>query len=338
MTVKTFRGSPALSEFRLTQLQQKCQQYQLPITSVYAEYLHFVEQKTSLGEDEIVKLQALLHYGSMFSELKPAGYCLIVTPRVGTISSWSSKATDIAHNCGLSKVNRIERGIAYYFNIERDLTEAELATLKDLLHDRMLETVLNHETEAAFVFTQQEPKALTTIDILNGGRQALEQANIALGLALADDEMDYLVESFTALKRNPQDVELYMFAQANSEHCRHKIFNADWIIDGKKQDKSLFKMIKNTFEKTPDFVLSAYKDNAAVMEGSKVGRWFPDPDGQYRVHQEDVHILMKVETHNHPTAISPFPGAATGSGGEIRDEGATGVGQTQSGFNRFLGV
>lgn len=326
MTVKTFRGSPALSEFRLTQLQQKCQQYQLPITSVYAEYLHFVEQKTSLGEDEIVKLQALLHYGSMFSELKPAGYCLIVTPRVGTISSWSSKATDIAHNCGLSKVNRVERGIAYYFNIERDLTEAELATLKDLLHDRMLETVLNHETEAALLFTQQEPKALTTIDILNGGRQALEQANIALGLALADDEMDYLVESFTALERNPQDVELYMFAQANSEHCRHKIFNADWIIDGKKQDKSLFKMIKNTFEKTPDFVLSAYKDNAAVMEGSKVGRWFPDPDGQYRVHQEDVHILMKVETHNHPTAISPFPGAATGSGGEIRDEGATGRG------------
>lgn len=326
MTVKTFRGSPALSEFRLTQLQQKCQQYQLPITSVYAEYLHFVEQKTSLVEDEIVKLQALLHYGSMFSELKPAGYCLIVTPRVGTISSWSSKATDIAHNCGLSKVNRIERGIAYYFNIEHDLTEAELATLKDLLHDRMLETVLNHETEAALLFTQQEPKALTTIDILNGGRQALEQANIALGLALADDEMDYLVESFTALERNPQDVELYMFAQANSEHCRHKIFNADWIIDGKKQDKSLFKMIKNTFEKTPDFVLSAYKDNAAVMEGSKVGRWFPDPDGQYRVHQEDVHILMKVETHNHPTAISPFPGAATGSGGEIRDEGATGRG------------
>lgn len=326
MTVKTFRGSPALSEFRLTQLQQKCQQYQLPITSVYAEYLHFVEQKTSLVEDEIVKLQALLHYGSMFSELKPAGYCLIVTPRVGTISSWSSKATDIAHNCGLSKVNRIERGIAYYFNIERDLTEAELATLKDLLHDRMLETVLNHETEAALLFTQQEPKALTTIDILNGGRQALERANIALGLALADDEMDYLVESFTALKRNPQDVELYMFAQANSEHCRHKIFNADWIIDGKKQDKSLFKMIKNTFEQTPDFVLSAYKDNAAVMEGSKVGRWFPDPDGQYRVHQEDVHILMKVETHNHPTAISPFSGAATGSGGEIRDEGATGRG------------
>ncbi|HHF6425776.1 TPA: phosphoribosylformylglycinamidine synthase [Haemophilus influenzae] len=326
MTVKTFRGSPALSEFRLTQLQQKCQQYQLPITSIYAEYLHFVEQKTSLVEDEIVKLQALLHYGSMFSEFKPTGYCLIVIPRVGTISSWSSKATDIAHNCGLLKVNRIERGIAYYFNIERDLSEVELATLKGLLHDRMLETVLNHETEAALLFTQQEPKALTTIDILNGGRQALEQANIALGLALADDEMDYLVENFTALNRNPHDIELYMFAQANSEHCRHKIFNADWIIDGKKQDKSLFKMIKNTFEQTPDFVLSAYKDNAAVMEGSKVGRWFPDPDGQYRVHQEDAHILMKVETHNHPTAISPFPGAATGSGGEIRDEGATGRG------------
>ncbi len=161
---------------------------------------------------------------------------------------------------------------------------------------------------------------------MSGGRQALENANVELGLALAEDEIDYLVENFTALGRNPNDIELYMFAQANSEHCRHKIFNADWIIDGEKQEKSLFKMIKNTFEKTPDHVLSAYKDNAAVMEGSKVGRFFPDQDGQYRYHNEDAHILMKVETHNHPTAISPFPGAATGSGGEIRDEGATGRG------------
>ena len=223
-------------------------------------------------------------------------------------------------------MNRIERGLVYYFSFESELTEAELATLKGLLHDRMLETVLNNEEEANSLFTQQEPKPFTTIDILNGGRQALEQANIELGLALADDEMDYLVENFTALNRNPNDIELYMFAQANSEHCRHKIFNADWTIDGEKQEKSLFKMIKNTFEQTPDYVLSAYKDNAAVMEGSTVGRWFPDQDGQYRAHQEDAHILMKVETHNHPTAISPFPGAATGSGGEIRDEGATGRG------------
>ena len=160
-----------------------------------------------------------------------------MTPRIGTISSWSSKATDIAHNCGLANVNRIERGLVYYFGFERELTEAELATLKDLLHDRMLETVLNHEEEAGSLFTQQEPKPFTTINILNGGRQALEQANIELGLALADDEMDYLVENFTALNRNPNDIELYMFAQANSEHCRHKIFNADWTIDGEKTRK-----------------------------------------------------------------------------------------------------
>lgn len=326
MTVKTFRGSPALSEFRLNQLQQKFQQNQLPVRSVYAEYLHFVALNAPLATEETAKLQELLHYGPTLAEHEPAGFCLIVTPRVGTISSWSSKATDIAHNCGLANVDRIERGLAYYFDFERELNEAELSVLKGLLHDRMLETVLNNEAEAASLFTQQAPKPFTTIDILNGGRPALEQANIELGLALADDEMDYLVENFTALNRNPHDIELYMFAQANSEHCRHKIFNADWTIDGEKQEKSLFKMIKNTFEQTPDFVLSAYKDNAAVMEGSTVGRWFPDQDGQYRTHQEDAHILMKVETHNHPTAISPFPGAATGSGGEIRDEGATGRG------------
>ena len=190
----------------------------------------------------------------------------------------------------------------------------------------MMETVVRTPAEADVLFRHQDPKPFKTVDVLDGGRAALVTANVELGLALAEDEIDYLVENFTKLGRNPHDIELYMFAQANSEHCRHKIFNADWIIDGKKQDKSLFKMIKNTFEKTPDFVLSAYKDNAAVMEGSKVGRFFADQDGQYRYHQEDAHILMKVETHNHPTAISPFPGAATGSGGEIRDEGATGRG------------
>ncbi|MDO9950752.1 phosphoribosylformylglycinamidine synthase [Glaesserella parasuis] len=326
MTVQTFRGSPALSDFRLNQLQQKFEQHQLPVKSVYAEYLHFVELNRPLVADETKKIQELLHYGPTFAEHEPTGFCLIVTPRIGTISSWSSKATDIAHNCGLSAVNRIERGLAYYFEFEQALNEAELATLKGLLHDRMLETVLTDENQASQLFAQHEPKPFTTVDILNGGRKALEVANVELGLALAEDEIDYLVEKFTALNRNPHDIELYMFAQANSEHCRHKIFNADWTIDGEKQEKSLFKMIKNTFEKTPDYVLSAYKDNAAVMEGSKVGRWFPDQDGQYRYHQEDAHILMKVETHNHPTAISPFPGAATGSGGEIRDEGATGRG------------
>lgn len=270
MTVQTFRGSPALSDFRLNQLQQKFEQHQLPVKSVYAEYLHFVELNRPLVADETQKIQELLHYGPTLAEHEPIGFCLIVTPRIGTISSWSSKATDIAHNCGLEAVNRIERGLAYYFEFEQALNEAELATLKGLLHDRMLETVLTDENQASQLFAQHEPKPFTTVDILNGGRKALEVANVELGLALAEDEIDYLVEKFTALNRNPHDIELYMFAQANSEHCRHKIFNADWTIDGEKQEKSLFKMIKNTFEKTPDYVLSAYKDNAAVMEGSKV--------------------------------------------------------------------
>ncbi|ABR73800.1 phosphoribosylformylglycinamidine synthase [Actinobacillus succinogenes] len=321
-----FRGSPALSEFRLSQLATRFQKADLPVKSCYAEYLHFAHLATALDADETQELEELLHYGPTLAQHEPTGECFVVIPRVGTISSWSSKATDIAHNCGLEKVIRLERGLAFYFEFDRTLTEDEQAKLVSHIHDRMMENVVRCAEEAAKLFDQQEPKPFTTVDVLGGGRKALETANVELGLALADDEMDYLVENFTALGRNPNDIELYMFAQANSEHCRHKIFNADWVIDGEKQEKSLFKMIKNTFEKTPDYVLSAYKDNAAVMEGSKVGRFFPDADGQYRYHNENAHILMKVETHNHPTAISPFPGAATGSGGEIRDEGATGRG------------
>ncbi|OOF36793.1 phosphoribosylformylglycinamidine synthase [Rodentibacter heidelbergensis] len=321
-----FRGSPALSEFRIHGLMQKFQQNGLAVRSVYAEYIHFVELNSTLSGEQESKLKALLHYGPTLAEHEAKGETFIVIPRFGTISSWSSKATDIAHNCGLKEVARIERGIAYYFAFNQPLDEKTLPKLTALLHDRMMETVVRDAKEAEMLFHHQAPKPFTTVDILGGGRKALETANIELGLALAEDEIDYLVDNFTKLGRNPNDIELYMFAQANSEHCRHKIFNADWVIDGEKQDKSLFKMIKNTFEKTPDFVLSAYKDNAAVMEGSKVGRFFADQDGQYRYHNEDAHILMKVETHNHPTAISPFPGAATGSGGEIRDEGATGRG------------
>ena len=323
---QTFRGSPALSEFRINGLMQRFQQQQLPVKSVYAEYVHFVALNAALSAEQEAKLKALLHYGPTLAEHEAKGESFIVIPRVGTISSWSSKATDIAHNCGLNEVERIERGLAYYFELTQPLDEKTTEKLTALLHDRMMETVVRKADDAEVLFRQQEPKPFKTVDILNGGRRALENANVELGLALAEDEIDYLMENFIALGRNPHDIELYMFAQANSEHCRHKIFNADWIIDGKKQDKSLFKMIKNTFEKTPDFVLSAYKDNAAVMEGSKAGRFFPDQDGIYRYHNEDTHILMKVETHNHPTAISPFPGAATGSGGEIRDEGATGRG------------
>ncbi|TCP96193.1 phosphoribosylformylglycinamidine synthase [Cricetibacter osteomyelitidis] len=324
--LQIFRGSPALSEFRINQLLARFEKAALSVKSVYAEYVHFVNLNEKLTALEEKELTELLHYGPTLAEHEPKGETFIVIPRIGTISSWSSKATDIAHNCGLSKVQRIERGLAYYFEFSTELDTEKTEKLTALLHDRMMETVIRIESEAQALFQQQEPKPFTTVDVLTGGRQALEAANVELGLALAEDEIDYLVENFTALGRNPNDIELYMFAQANSEHCRHKIFNADWVIDGEKQEKSLFKMIKNTFEKTPDYVLSAYKDNAAVMEGSKIGRFFPDQDGQYRYHNEEAHILMKVETHNHPTAISPFPGAATGSGGEIRDEGATGRG------------
>lgn len=321
-----FRGSAALSDFRLNQLATRFQNANLPVKSCYAEYMHFAHLSAALSVEETQELEELLHYGPTLAQHEPKGECFVVIPRVGTISSWSSKATDIAHNCGLEKVIRLERGLAFYFEFDRTLTADEEDKLRSHIHDRMMESVVRKAEDAAKLFEQQEPKPFTTVDVLNGGRKALEEANVNLGLALADDEIDYLVENFTALGRNPVDIELYMFAQANSEHCRHKIFNADWVIDGEKQEKSLFKMIKNTFEKTPEYVLSAYKDNAAVMEGSKVGRFFPDQDGQYRYHNEDAHILMKVETHNHPTAISPFPGAATGSGGEIRDEGATGRG------------
>ncbi|WP_273382960.1 phosphoribosylformylglycinamidine synthase [Actinobacillus porcinus] len=321
-----FRGSAALSDFRLNQLATRFQNANLPVKSCYAEYMHFAHLSAALSVEETQELEELLHYGPTLAQHEPKGECFVVIPRVGTISSWSSKATDIAHNCGLEKVIRLERGLAFYFEFDRALTADEEDKLRAHIHDRMMESVVRKAEDAAKLFDQQEPKPFTTVDVLNGGRKALEDANVNLGLALAEDEIDYLVENFTALGRNPVDIELYMFAQANSEHCRHKIFNADWVIDGEKQEKSLFKMIKNTFEKTPEYVLSAYKDNAAVMEGSKVGRFFPDADGQYRYHNEDAHILMKVETHNHPTAISPFPGAATGSGGEIRDEGATGRG------------
>lgn len=235
MTVKTFRGSPALSEFRLNQLQQKFAAANLPVKSVYAEYVHFADLTAPLSSEQEDKLNQLLHYGPTLAEHEPVGECFIVIPRFGTISSWSSKATDIAHNCGLAQVARVERGLAYYFEFERALSAQEEIGLSALLHDRMMETVIRNADDAAVLFKQQEPKPFTTVDILSGGRKALEDANVNLGLALADDEIDYLVENFTKLGRNPNDIELYMFAQANSEHCRHKIFNADWIIDGKNR-------------------------------------------------------------------------------------------------------
>ncbi|TMN80773.1 MULTISPECIES: phosphoribosylformylglycinamidine synthase [unclassified Pseudoalteromonas] len=318
------RGAPALSEFRVNKILARCQQSQLPVTNVYAEYAHFADLTSPLSVDEQTKLEKLLTYGPTIAEHTPAGTLVLVTPRPGTISPWASKATDIAHNCGLKQVHRVERGIAYY--IEGELSAEQLGQVTALLHDRMTEATHTELEAAAQLFRNDSPREMSSVDILGGGREALAVANVDQGFALADDEIDYLVENFKKLGRNPNDIELFMFAQANSEHCRHKIFNADWTIDGIEQPKSLFKMIKNTFEHNPENVLSAYKDNAAVMKGSKAGRFFPNAQGEYAYHQEDIEILMKVETHNHPTAIAPFSGAATGSGGEIRDEGATGRG------------
>jgi phosphoribosylformylglycinamidine synthase len=324
--MEILRGSPALSAFRINKLLARFQATNLPVSNIYAEYTHFADLNAALTEEEYARLQRLLKYGPSLSSHTPTGKLLLVTPRPGTISPWSSKATDIAHNCGLEKIKRLERGVAYYVEAA-SLTDAQWQEVAAQLHDRMMESVFNAEADAARLFEHHQPAPVQSVDLLGEGRQALIDANLRLGLALAEDEIDYLHDAFTRLGRNPNDIELYMFAQANSEHCRHKIFNADWVIDGQPQPKSLFKMIKNTFEKTPDFVLSAYKDNAAVMEGSAVGRFYADrAEGRYDFHQEPTHILMKVETHNHPTAISPWPGAATGSGGEIRDEGATGRG------------
>lgn len=322
--MEILRGAPALSEFRVNKLLENFAAKGVNVTSVYAEYVHFAKLNAPLSDQQRDTLNKLLTYGPHITEHETKGMLFVVTPRPGTISPWSSKATDIAHNCGLTNIARLERGVAYYIE---GACENCKETIKSLIHDRMMEHVFMSLDEAEVLFSSQDPKPLTSVDILGHGREALEKANIDLGLALSADEIDYLIKSFTALGRNPNDVELYMFAQANSEHCRHKVFNASWVIDGKPQEKSLFKMIKNTYEHNSDFVLSAYKDNAAVMEGSVAGRFFPDPvTHTYAYHQEPIEILMKVETHNHPTAISPYPGAATGSGGEIRDEGATGVG------------
>jgi len=321
------RGAPALSEFNQTKLIAKLGQSGVRVKNLYSEYVHLVDSQGDLSKQQIEILEKLLTYGPARQAQTPSGTFFLITPRPGTISPWSSKATDIAHNCSLKNINRIERGCAFYIETENGVSEDDFALIASFLHDRMTESVFTNTDEAAVLFSHTEANTFTSVDVLGEGKDALVNANVSLGLALADDEIDYLFDSFTKLGRNPTDVELYMFAQANSEHCRHKIFNASWTIDGEDQEKSLFKMIKNTYELLPDHVYSAYKDNAAVMEGWQAGRFFPNPQShQYEYHHENIDILMKVETHNHPTAISPFPGAATGSGGEIRDEGATGRG------------
>jgi phosphoribosylformylglycinamidine synthase len=321
------RGAPALSEFKQQQLLNQIQSVQPKAVSVYAEYMHFVDLETDLSDAELNVINKLLTYGPKIKVEAAEGVLFLVIPRPGTISPWSSKATDIARHCGLNKVKRIERGIAYFVRIDGKLDMDERHALSAMLHDRMTQAVFHETAGAELLFRQSEPKPFSTVDVLSYGEAALDEANKRIGLALAKDEIEYLTKAFVGLKRNPTDVELMMFAQANSEHCRHKIFNASWDIDGEAQAKSLFAMIRNTHALNSDGVLSAYTDNAAVIEGSLGKRFYPSAsDGEYSATEEAIHILMKVETHNHPTAISPFSGASTGSGGEIRDEGATGRG------------
>ena len=337
--LSTFAGGDALGHFRARQLLPRLQAVDARITGIAARHVHLVATDAPLDDATRARWAALLTYGEPYGG-PTQGVRIVVTPRLGTVSPWASKATDIAHNCGLA-ARRVERVVEYWLTLESGALAGWLgrpATLDDaawqacaaLLHDRMTESALHDTGEAAGLFTALAPQPMERVDVLGQGRAALEAANTAWGLALADDEIDYLVEAFQRLGRNPSDVELMMFAQANSEHCRHKIFNAQFVIDGVEQPHSLFGMIRHTHQSAPQHTIVAYADNAAVMEGHAVERFVAVPDGEgspsYRRSEARHHILMKVKTHNHPTAISPFPGAATGAGGEIRDEGATGRG------------
>lgn len=326
--VLPLRGVTALSDFRVEKLLQKAAALGLPEVKLKSEFWYFVGSEKALDAATVEKLQALLAAQSVEQTPKAREglHLFLVTPRLGTISPWASKATNIAENCGLAGIERIERGMAVW--LEGTLTDEQQQQWAALLHDRMTESVLPDFQTASKLFHHIQSETFSSVDVLGGGKEALVKANTETGLALSADEIDYLVENYQALQRNPSDVELMMFAQANSEHCRHKIFNADFILNGEKQPKSLFGMIRDTHNAHPEGTVVAYKDNSSVIEGAKIERFYPDAaeNQGYRFHEEDTHIIMKVETHNHPTAIAPFAGAATGAGGEIRDEGATGKG------------
>ena len=326
--VLPLRGVTALSDFRVEKLFQKAAALGLPEVKLSSEFWYFVGSEKALDTATVEKLQALLAAQSVEQTPKAREglHLFLVTPRLGTISPWASKATNIAENCGLEGIERIERGMAVW--LEGALTDGQKQQWAALLHDRMTESVLTDIDAAAQLFHHIQSETFSSVDVLGGGKEALVKANTEMGLALSADEIDYLVENYQALNRNPTDVELMMFAQANSEHCRHKIFNADFILNGEKQPKSLFGMIRDTHNAHPEGTVVAYKDNSSVIEGAKIERLYPNAaeNQGYRFHEEDTHIIMKVETHNHPTAIAPFAGAATGAGGEIRDEGATGKG------------
>lgn len=336
-TVLSFEGGNALPPYLAKRLLQQIQQVIPKVDRLEARHVHWVWSEVPLTPDQLDQLKGLLTYGDPYSG-GSEGELLVVAPRLGTVSPWASKATDIAHNCGLP-IKRVERVTEYRIQLKSGLVAAivgnnalepsQRQAIMDILHDRMTESVLLNRDDAKHLFDVKPAAAMERVDVMNQGRSALEQANVRFGLALSDDEIDYLVDAFKTLQRNPSDVELMMFAQANSEHCRHKIFNAQFTIDGQAQTHSMFQMIRNTEKVSPQYTVVAYSDNAAIMEGHEIERWMPNGYAnapQYVARPETAHVLMKVETHNHPTAISPFPGASTGAGGEIRDEGATGRG------------
>lgn len=333
-TVFELTGPAALSAFRQERLLAALRRAVPTVEGLSAHFVHFVKAKRELESQETARLKALLDYGDAPSAPASGAFSLslMVVPRLGTISPWASKATDIAVNCGIDAVERIERGTLYTISAVRVLSATEIESLAALLHDRMTESVVDGEFDPATLFTELTSKAMASVDVLSGGKAALEVANVEMGLALSEDEIDYLLAAFTRAKRNPTDVELMMFAQANSEHCRHKIFNASWTIDGEAKEETLFGMIRRTHKMASQGTITAYADNAAIFEGAEVSRLYArtrDFDltpGIFEPVKELTHTVFKVETHNHPTAISPFPGASTGSGGEIRDEGATGRG------------
>ena len=327
--ITEFEGGNALSDFRVQQLLPRLQAIDGKVSGVSARFVHLVATDHAPTPAERERLAALLTYGDPYRRAVE-GALIVVTPRFGTVSPWASKATDIAHNCGIA-LRRVERITEFHIGLKTGAGQGRrrsVLAIAQLLHDRMTESVMFERLAARGLFTELEPAPMEYVDVLAGGRSALDKANTQFGLALAEDEIDYLVEAFKALGRNPSDVELMMFAQANSEHCRHKIFNASFTIDGVAQERSMFGMIRHTHQVSPQHTVVAYSDNASVMEGGSVERFIAKPGNASRYEKESAvdHVLMKVETHNHPTAISPFPGASTGAGGEIRDEGATGRG------------
>ncbi|HUR89828.1 MAG TPA: phosphoribosylformylglycinamidine synthase [Ramlibacter sp.] len=322
--ITEFEGGNALSDFRIQQILPRLQAIHPQVNALRARFVHLVATDRPLAAEDRAKWAALLTYGD---PARPAdGALIVVTPRFGTVSPWASKATDIAHNCGFA-VRRVERITEFSVGAKGAIEPAQLRGIAALLHDRMTESAMFSRSESHALFNELPPAPMESVDVLGGGHAALEKANVQFGLALAPDEIDYLVDAFKALGRNPTDVELMMFAQANSEHCRHKIFNAQFTIDGVPQERSMFQMIRYTHQQAPQHTIVAYSDNASIMEGYGMERFMPaHGSAMYRKEHALHHVLMKVETHNHPTAISPFPGASTGAGGEIRDEGATGRG------------